>query len=64
MVLDASLSDQMRAQLVQAVRAALPGHDTRGLQPFDIVVGDIGVRARSLGSALLPFQAVTEYELM
>jgi len=54
----------MRAQLVQAVRAALPGHDTRGLQPFDIVVGDIGVRARSLGSALLPFQAVTEYELM
>ena len=64
MVLDASLSDRMRAQLVQAVRAALPGHDTRGLKPFDIVAGDIGVRARSLGSALLPFQAVTEYELM
>ncbi|OAN68058.1 hypothetical protein A8B83_19225 [Rhodobacteraceae bacterium EhC02] len=63
MVLDASLSPAMRARLVNAVHAMLPAHDTRGLRPFDIVAGDLGLRARSLGSALLPFQAVTEFEL-
>ena len=54
----------MRARLVNAVHAMLPAHETRGLRPFDIVAGDLGLRARSLGSALLPFEAVTEFELM
>lgn len=64
MVLDTSLSDALRARLVEATRAACPRYDTRGLRPFRIIAGDLGVTARSLGSALLPFQAVTEFDLM
>lgn len=64
MVLDTSLADPLRARLVQAVRDALPAYDMRGMRDFTVVSGDVGVRARSLGSALLPFQAVTEYDLM
>lgn len=64
MVLDTSLSDPLRARLVAATGAALEAYDTRGLRPFDLRPGEDGVRARSLGSALLPFQAVTELDLM
>ncbi len=64
MVLDASLAHALRARLVDATIAALVHYDTRGLRPFRIIAGDGGVRARSIGSALLPFQAVTEYDLM
>lgn len=64
MVLDTSLAHALRARLVDATIAALAHYDTRGLRPFRIIAGDGGVRARSIGSALLPFQAVTEYDLM
>lgn len=64
MVLDTSLSNPLRARLVAATQAALTAYDTRGLRPFDLRTGEHGVRARSLGSALLPFQAVTEFDLM
>lgn len=64
MVLDTSLANPLRARLVTATQAALTAYDTRGLRPFDIRSGEGGVRARSLGSALLPFQTVTEFDLM
>lgn len=64
MVLDTSLEDALRGRLVDATRRALANYDARGLRPFELVIGDGGVRARSLGSALLPFQAVTEFDLM
>ena len=64
MVLDTSLADPLRARLVEATIAALAAYDTRGLRPFTVLGGEGGVRARSLGSALLPYQAVTEFDLM
>ncbi|WP_407492467.1 ROK family protein [Pseudooceanicola sp. MF1-13] len=64
MVLDSSLADPLRARLVEATVTALSAYDTRGLRPFAVQSGEGGVRARSLGSALLPFQAVTEFDLM
>lgn len=63
MILDTSLEDSLRARLVEATRAALACYDARGLRPFELVAGDGGVHARSIGSALLPFQAVTEFDL-
>lgn len=64
MVLDTSLAGPLRAQLLEAAKEAFAAYDARGLRPFDLHSGEGGVRARSLGSALLPYQAVTEFDLM
>ncbi len=59
-VLDTALSPSLRDELYQAVLVALEDYDHRGLRPFDLVQGNIGIRARSLGSSLLPFQTALE----
>lgn len=56
-VLDTSLSPILRERLVAAANAALSHYDMRGLRAAKVTACDVGIHARSLGSALLPFQS-------
>ena len=55
-VLDTSLSPKLRNALVDAANSALNAYDSRGLRVLGITPCEVGIHARSLGSALLPFQ--------
>ena len=56
-VIDTSLSEPLRAQLVTAVQTATQQLDTRGLAQIIIAQGTAGVAARAKGSGIAPFQA-------
>lgn len=56
-VIDTSLSANLRAQLVAAVQTAMQQLDTRGLAQITIAQGTAGVTARATGSGIAPFQA-------
>jgi predicted NBD/HSP70 family sugar kinase len=53
-VIDGAMPEGVRAKLVRAVRAAMPGVDTQGIAPFDVIEGTIGADARAMGAASLP----------
>ncbi|MEL7098362.1 MAG: ROK family transcriptional regulator [Pseudomonadota bacterium] len=55
-VIDTSLAPQLRTQLIDAINAALGAFDQRGLRSFEVRACEVGIHARSLGSALLPYQ--------
>jgi hypothetical protein len=45
---------EVRARLVEAVRAAMTAVNTQGIAPFPVLEGTIGAEARALGAASLP----------
>ena len=55
-VIDTSLSPSLRRRLVEATTNALTVYDKRGLNSFSLTECEVGIHARSLGSALLPYQ--------
>lgn len=57
-VLDTSLSPQLRQRLVAAINAALGAYDQRGIRKVEVIPCEVGIHARSLGSALLPYQTL------
>ncbi|MGB0903120.1 ROK family transcriptional regulator [Halocynthiibacter sp.] len=61
-VLDTSLSPQLRQRLVAAVNAALDAYDQRGIRKVEVIPCEVGIHARSLGSALLPYQTLLSGE--
>lgn len=56
-VIDGAFPEAVRANLVQATRAALVNFDLQGLAPFTIAEGTIGFGAREIGGACLPLLA-------
>ena len=56
-VIDTSLAPHLRTRLVEATKAAIGAYDQRGLRPVSVRACDVGIHARTLGSALLPYQA-------
>ena len=61
-VLDTSLSPPLRQSLVAATNAALNAYDQRGIRKVEVIPCEVGIHARSLGSALLPYQILLPVE--
>ena len=61
-VLDTSLSPPLRQRLVSATNAALNAYDQRGIRKVEVIPCEVGIHARSLGSALLPYQMLLPME--
>ena len=61
-VLDTSLSPPLRQSLVAATNAALNAYDQRGIRKVEVIHCEVGIHARSLGSALLPYQMLLPVE--
>ena len=61
-VIDGSLSHQLRTRLVQETNAALKFFDRRGLPDINIKEGKAGFPARAQGAAVLPLQMVFDSE--
>jgi len=59
-IIDGSLSEDLRKKLVKEVRAALQSFDRRGLPDINIREGCVGFNARAQGAAILPFQNAFE----
>ncbi|MGV6839526.1 MAG: ROK family transcriptional regulator [Planktomarina sp.] len=57
-VIDTSLSPGLRKRLVTATAKALDVYDQRGLNNVTLTECDVGIHARSLGSALLPYHSL------
>jgi predicted NBD/HSP70 family sugar kinase len=53
-VIDGAIPVEVRARLVEAVRAAMTAVNTQGIAPFPVLEGTIGAEARALGAASLP----------
>ena len=53
-IIDGWMPRSVRAALVAAVTAALPGIDAQGLRLPEIREGTVGIHARALGAASLP----------
>lgn len=56
-VIDTSLSPGLRKRLVATTARALGVYDQRGLSKVTLTECDVGIHARSLGSALLPYHS-------
>lgn len=56
-VIDGAMPPDVRAQLCEAVRAALSATNLQGITPFAVVEGTIGPDARAMGAASLPLFA-------
>jgi predicted NBD/HSP70 family sugar kinase len=56
-IIDGAMPTYVRADLVARTRLALKALDIRGLPPFTIEEGSIGIDARALGAASLPLFA-------
>ena len=61
-VVDGSLSQNLRSRLVQETNAALEVFDRRGLPEIRIKEGNAGFPARAQGAAILPLQMVFDSE--
>ncbi len=61
-VVDGSLSQDLRTRLVQETNAALKFFDRRGLPEINIKEGTAGFPARAQGAAILPLQMVFDSE--
>jgi len=61
-VVDGSLSQDLRTRLVEEINAALKLFDRRGLPEIQIKEGTIGFPARAQGAAILPLQMVFDSE--
>ena len=61
-VLDTSLSPPLRQSLVAATNAALNAYDQRGIRKVEVIPCEVGIHARSLVSALLPYQMLLPVE--
>ena len=56
-VVDGSIPQSVRQQIVQRVEEKAHAMDLRGMSSFQIVEGTIGSKAQSIGSASLPLLA-------
>ncbi|MDE0112109.1 MAG: ROK family transcriptional regulator [Albidovulum sp.] len=65
-VIDGDLPSEVREYLVERLRESLDEQDFTGLVRPELLVGDLGNRARALGGALLPFYSnyVPERDLL
>jgi predicted NBD/HSP70 family sugar kinase len=56
-IIDGACPPAVRVQIVHKAREKIGGLDLRGLSPFDLREGSIGVEARAIGAAALPLLA-------
>jgi len=61
-IIDGSLSSDLRERVVQETKAALDLFDRRGLPDISIREGKAGFPARAQGAAILPFQIAFDSE--
>ncbi|MEM8952361.1 MAG: sugar kinase, partial [Pseudomonadota bacterium] len=54
-IIDGAFPVHIREKIVASTRSSLAQFDLRGLEPPEILEGSVGVNARVIGGALLPF---------